>query len=119
MDKVPGVLDALIVNIEHEDGRHFMPLFVKLDQGTALDQSLMDQINGLLKREYTPRHVPDVIVQCPDIPYTISGKKLEAPVKKLLMGIPMEKSASMDALRNPESMAFFEEYARTYRTSGL
>ncbi|MEZ5032241.1 MAG: acetoacetate--CoA ligase [Saprospiraceae bacterium] len=119
VDKVPGVLDALIVNIEHEDGRHFMPLFVKLDQGTALDQSLMDQINGLLKREYTPRHVPDVIVPCPDIPYTISGKKLEAPVKKLLMGIPMEKSASMDALRNPESMAFFEEYARTYRTSGL
>ena len=53
------------------------------------------------KREYTPRHVPDVIVQCPDIPIYDQRKETEAPVKKLLMGIPMEKSASMDALRNP------------------
>lgn len=118
VDKVPGVLDALIINLEHEDGRHFMPLFVKLEEGATLDQSLKDAINGLLKQEYTPRHVPDVIIQCPDIPYTISGKKLEAPVKKLMMGMPMDKSASLDALRNPESMAFFEQFAQNYRNSG-
>ncbi|MCF8237122.1 MAG: acetoacetate--CoA ligase [Saprospiraceae bacterium] len=115
INMIPEVEEALIINLEHEDGRHYMPLFVKLRAGQTLSQELKDRINKALKDSYSPRHVPDEIISCPDIPFTISGKKLEAPVKKLMMGIPLSKSASLDALRNPESLDFFVHFAQTYR----
>ncbi len=111
VNKVPGIEDALIVNIELEKGKHFMPLFVKLKPGVALSETLKSNIGQQLKNDYSPRHVPDEIIEVADIPYTISGKKMEAPVKKILLKMPIETSINLDAMRNPESIEFFIAFA--------
>lgn len=115
VDQVAGVADSLIINVELADGRHYMPLFVVVKKDATLTDTMKEAINRRLREAYSPRYVPDEILQVPDIPYTISGKKLESPVKKLLMGIPLEKAASKDALRNPEALTFFEAFAQTFR----
>ncbi len=84
-----------------------MPLFVKLDEGVHLDEALKKRIKTQLRSDYSPRHVPDEIIEVPEIPYTISGKKLEAPVKKILMGMDAGKAASKDSLKNPSALDFF------------
>lgn len=110
--KVEEVKDSLIVNLEMAGGRHYMPLFIILEEGQELTESLKKKINQTLKTEYSPRHVPDEIIEVPDIPYTISGKKMEAPVKKILLGRPIEKAANIDSMRNPESLDFFVAFAK-------
>jgi acetoacetyl-CoA synthetase len=114
VNKVKGVKDSLVINLELEGGQHFMPLFVLLEEHTALSEELEKAIKAQLKQDFTPRHVPDAIIVVPDIPYTISGKKMEAPVKKLLLGFPMEKAVSVDAMRNPESLQFFMDFAAAH-----
>ncbi len=108
LNDIPELEDGLVVNLEMEGGRHYMPLFVKLRDGIGLDQKLISKITSAIKMKCTPRHVPDDIFQVTDIPYTISGKKMEAPVKKILMGMSTESSLSKDAMRNPESLEFFK-----------
>lgn len=110
INKIKAIEDSLIVNLELEEGRHYMPLFVKMREGNMLNDTIKSNINAQLKKEYSPRHVPDEIISVPDIPYTISGKKMEAPIKKILLGIPVEKSINFDAMRNPESVDFFIEF---------
>jgi acetoacetyl-CoA synthetase len=112
VDTVSAIQDALIVNLERPDGQHFMPLFVVMKPGETLTPEIEAAVAKALRTAYSPRHVPDQIIACEDIPYTISGKKLEAPVKKILMGIPIERAASKDALRNPESLDYFVAYAQ-------
>jgi len=111
MLQVAAIKDCLIVNLELSQGRHYMPLFVLLNENQVLDNNLKQKINQTLKNTYSPRHVPDEIIEVNDIPYTISGKKMEAPVKKILMGFPMEKAANQDSMRNPEALQFFVEFA--------
>ncbi|MDX2285777.1 MAG: acetoacetate--CoA ligase [Bacteroidia bacterium] len=110
LDQLPAVRDSLIVNLELEGGRNYMPLFVLLNAGYALDEALVRSIQQTLRSAYSPRHVPDEVIAAPDLPYTISGKKLETPVKKLLMGMPIEKAANPGAMRNPESLEFFTAF---------
>jgi acetoacetyl-CoA synthetase len=110
--KINAVEDALIINIELDKGKHYMPLFVKLKPGFELNETLKSQINQQLKTDYSPRHVPDEIIEVNDIPYTISGKKMEAPIKKILMKMPLETSINLDAMRNPESVDFFIAFAK-------
>ena len=107
IDQVPGVADSLIVNIEKKNGEHFMPLFVKMQPGNTLTDDTLKQINQSLKKAYSPRHVPDTILEVSDIPYTISGKKMEAPVKKILMGMAPEKAINTGSMRNPEIVVEF------------
>ncbi len=114
VDKVPGIEDSLIVNLERPDGSHYMPLFVKLEQGVELNEELKQRIARQLRSDYSPRHVPDEIIAVPDIPYTISGKKLEAPVKKILLGMEQSKALSRDSLRNPEALDFFIKFAKQH-----
>ena len=111
VNKIDEVADALIINLEMDGGRHYMPLFVKLREGVILNDELKSRINRQLRTEYTPRHVPDEILEVPDIPYTISGKKMEAPVKKILLKMPIEKSINIDSMRNPKAIDFFVEFA--------
>jgi acetoacetyl-CoA synthetase len=113
VNKIEEVEDALIINLEQEEGKHYMPLFVKMKIGHELNDSIKSKINAQLKTEYTPRHVPDEIIEVLDIPYTISGKKMEAPIKKILLGMPLEKSINFDAMRNPESVGFFIEFSKS------
>jgi acetoacetyl-CoA synthetase len=110
LDQLPELADALIVNIERPDGSHYMPLFVQLASGFELSDGLCRKINGQLRSMYSPRHVPDAIFAVEEIPYTISGKKMEAPVKKVLMGRPPEKSYNEGAMRNPRAMDYFKSF---------
>jgi acetoacetyl-CoA synthetase len=110
---IDEVDDALIVNLDLPGGGFFMPLFVKLADGIRLDARIEDKIRDRLRREYTPRHVPDRIVQVPEIPVTLTGKKLEVPVRKILLGAPADEAANRNAMANPFALDFFAEYAAT------
>ncbi len=107
VDKVQEIADSLIVNLELPGGRDYMPLFVVLKENENLSENLVKKIKSTLRSECSPRHVPDEIIQVAEIPYTISGKKMEAPVKKILLGKPLDKAANRDSMRNPESLNFF------------
>ncbi|MBL7782217.1 MAG: acetoacetate--CoA ligase [Saprospiraceae bacterium] len=107
LDAIPEIKDSLIINLEYADGTDWMPLFVTLAPGAVLDDSLKKRINTSLRTAYSPRHVPDTIIEIPDVPYTISGKKMETPVKKILQRKPLDKAYNRDSMRNPEAMAFF------------
>jgi acetoacetyl-CoA synthetase len=113
LGNIEEVLDSMIINLDLPGGKFFMPLFVKLRPGLTLNKDIEKKINDALRREYTPRHVPDKIYQVDDIPMTLSGKKMEVPVRKILMGVPVEKAANKDTMPNPESLNYFVEYART------
>jgi acetoacetyl-CoA synthetase len=90
---------------EHEGGE--LVLFVALVPGAELDDALADHIASALRRELSPRHVPDRIEAVPGIPRTLSGKKLEVPVKRILTGVPPEQAAARGSLANPESLDYF------------
>jgi acetoacetyl-CoA synthetase len=107
VEQIEGIKDALIVNIEKSDGSDFMPLFVVLHEGSALDDELKQQLFRALREQASPRHVPDALYVVPDIPYTLSGKKMEVPVKKLLMGRTL---STKDTMRNPRAMEWFEAF---------
>lgn len=87
-----------------------MPMFLQLADGTELSEALQEKIRTELRENCSPRHVPDKFYQIPGVPYTLTGKKLEVPVRKLLLGWPLEKAASRDSLRNPVAIDFFLEY---------
>jgi len=107
VDDVKEVKDSLIVCIEKAGGQFWMPLFVVMQEGIVLTDDIRKKINTTIRNRYSPRHVPDEIMAVADIPYTISGKKTETPVKKVLMGQDPKKVVNAGALRNPGSMEFF------------
>jgi acetoacetyl-CoA synthetase len=112
---VDEVADALIVNLDLPGGRFFMPLFVQLADGLRLDDRIEDKIRERLRREYSPRHVPDRIMQVPEIPVTLTGKKMEVPVRRILLGAPADEAANRNAMANPASLDFFAAYTATQR----
>jgi acetoacetyl-CoA synthetase len=101
------VVDALVVDVPREGGEAWMPLFVVLREGGSLDDSLVSQIRRRIREDCSPRHVPDEIRQIDEVPRTLSGKVLEVPVKRILMGTPPEEAASRESLANPEALDFF------------
>lgn len=107
VESIPGIRDSLAVYLEKENGGGVISLFVVLHNGNELTDDLKASIKQALRTQYSPRHVPDTIEQVSDIPYTISGKKMEAPVKKILMGMDPAKVANPDTMRNPESLRGF------------
>jgi acetoacetyl-CoA synthetase len=100
----PEVADSLVV---HLDGEDHLLLFVALAEGAELDDDLRARIAGALRRELSPRHVPDEMVGVPAIPRTLSGKKLEVPVKRILTGTPPDEAASRGSLADPTSLDAF------------
>lgn len=116
VEQMAQIKAALIVNIEKTNGDHFMPLFLQMQEGEELTEDLQKQIKHKLRSTYSPRHVPDAMIQVNDIPRTISGKKMETPVKKILMGMDVDEVASKDAMQNPESLDFFISYAQNLDT---
>lgn len=113
VDKVKEVKDSLMVCLEKDQGEFYMPLFVQLQPGVELSEDIKKKINLIIRQDYSPRHVPDQIVAVPQIPYTISGKKTETPVKKILMGKNLHEVANSGSLRNPEALNFFVEFYKT------
>jgi acetoacetyl-CoA synthetase len=112
MDSIPEIKDSLIVCIENSGGEFWMPLFIVMNEGVELTDVLRKKINSTIRAEYSPRHVPDEIIAAPEIPYTISGKKTETPVKNVLMGKDPMEAINTGALRNPDAMKFFIEFTR-------
>jgi acetoacetyl-CoA synthetase len=97
----------------HLDEEDELLLFVVLAQGVELDDKLRGRIRGELRAALSPRHVPDEIHQVRAVPRTLSAKKLEVPVKRILTGTPVESAAAPGALANPESLAVFEQLAES------
>ncbi len=109
LDRISGLADSLIVNLEKKDGSDIMPLFVVIEDADF--DAISEIIKQKLKEECSPRHVPDTIIQVEEIPYTLSGKKMEVPVKKALTGLDVSKHMNRDASRNPQAMDVFVEWA--------
>jgi acetoacetyl-CoA synthetase len=118
VEGIPEVLDSLVIDLEGLGGASYMPLFVVLREGAELDAALEQKIKGAIRAALSPRHVPDAIFAIPDVPRTLSGKKLEVPVKKILMGAPVERAANPDSLKNPELLPYFAELAGRLRARG-
>jgi acetoacetyl-CoA synthetase len=115
VETVEGVADSLIVNLDLPGGRFFMPMFIRLAPGYTLDEALTARINRALREQCSPRHVPDRIYAIDAVPYTLTGKKLEVPVRKILMGFDLAKAVSRDAMMNPAAIDTFIEFAREQR----
>ena len=88
-----------------------MPLFVVLREGAELDDELRKEIARRVREQCSPRHVPDEVFAIAEVPRTLSGKVLEVPVKRILMGTPPEQAASRDSLANPAALDYFTELA--------
>jgi acetoacetyl-CoA synthetase len=114
-DAVAEVVDALVVDVPRRDGEGelWMVLFVVLAPGAALDEELTAQIKRRIREDCSPRHVPNEIRQIEHVPRTLSGKVLEVPVKRILMGAAPHEAASIDSLANPDSLDYFVELAKT------
>jgi acetoacetyl-CoA synthetase len=108
------VVDALVVDVPDRDGTgdNWMPLFVVMAEGEELTDDVVKTLRTRIREDCSPRHVPDEIVAVEEVPRTLSGKVLEVPVKKVLMGGDPEKAASRDSLANPEAFDWFIAYAR-------
>jgi len=114
VEELPEIADSLIVGFE-QSGAYWMPLFVVLREGVAFDEALKEKIRKKIRTSLSPRHVPDEILAAPSVPRTLNGKKLEVPVKKILMGIPLEKAVNVDSMSNPESVDYFLNLATSRR----
>jgi acetoacetyl-CoA synthetase len=112
LESIGEIEDSLIINLELSGGRFFMPLFVKLRDGAELDDALRQRINAQLRAACSPRHVPDKIYRIDAVPYTLTGKKQEVPVKRILLGAPPEKAVNPNAMANPQSIDYFVRFAR-------
>lgn len=112
VEAMPEVLDSLVVDLEFLGRPSFMPLFVVLREGAELDDDLRAAVVRRIREEVSPRFVPDAIVAVAEIPRTLTGKKQELPVKKLMLGRPAAEVVNKDACANPAAFDWFVDYAR-------
>jgi acetoacetyl-CoA synthetase len=108
---IDEILDALVVDIPRAGTEGWMPLFVVLREGAELDDDLRREIARRVRSQCSPRHVPDEVFRIEEVPRTLSGKVLEVPVKRILMGTPAEKAASRDSLASPAALDYFTQMA--------
>ncbi|WP_249594015.1 acetoacetate--CoA ligase [Peribacillus frigoritolerans] len=113
VEAIESVHDSIIVNLDLPQGRFFMPIFVILKPGMELDDAIKKEITDTIRKKCSPRHVPDEIFQVEAIPYTLTGKKMEVPIRKILMGAQENKATNRDAMANPGSLDYFLDFARS------
>lgn len=112
------IVDSLVVDLEFLGRESYMPLFVVLREGDVLNQALKDRLSGAIRSELSARHVPNEIIEIKSVPRTLTGKKMELPVKKIFLGMEARSVASADAMANPESLKAFEELAAARQRDG-
>lgn len=117
VETLPEVVDSLVVDLEFLGRDSYMPLFVVLAPGALLDDALATRIGAAIRVAVSARFVPDQIFAIPEVPRTLSGKKLEVPVKKLLLGGDPDRVANRDSMANPASLDWFVGFAESRRTS--
>ncbi|AYM98187.1 acetoacetate--CoA ligase [Acidovorax sp. 1608163] len=111
VESLPEVLDSLVVDLEYLGRESYMPLFVVLRAGVVLDDALRARINAAVRTALSPRFVPDDLFAVAEVPRTLSGKKQELPIKKLLLGQPIEKVVNKDAMANPGCLDWYVAFA--------
>lgn len=117
VEALPEVLDSMVVDLEYLGRESYMPLFVVLRPGVTLDDALKAKLAGAIRTALSPRFVPDEILQVPEIPRTLSGKKQELPIKKLLLGQPIEKVVNRDAMANPGCLEWYVGFAKARKAA--
>ncbi|MFD9211128.1 acetoacetate--CoA ligase [Streptomyces sioyaensis] len=118
VERLPEIRESLVIGLELPDGGYWMPLFVHLAPGATLDDDLRDRIKRTIREQLSPRHVPDDIIEAPGVPHTLTGKRIEVPVKRLLQGTPLDKAVNPGSVDNLELLRFYERVARDRATDG-
>jgi acetoacetyl-CoA synthetase len=111
LETMPEISETLVVGVDRSDGGYWLGLFVVPAPGHTLDEDLKQRIVTTLRTRLTPRHVPDEIIEAPAVPHTLSGKRLEVPIKKLLSGRPLEKAANIASVDDPDALRWYAQFA--------
>ncbi len=111
VEGIPEVMDSLVIDLEEVGREGYMPLFVVLRPGVDLTDELKARIKGRIRDALSPRHVPDDIIEITEVPRTLNGKKMEVPIKKILMGAAATKAANPDSMSNPAALQPFMDLA--------
>ena len=114
VEALPEVMDSMVVDLEYLGKESYMPLFVVLRPGTTLDDALQAKLNNAIKVALSPRFIPNDIFLVTEIPRTLSGKKQELPIKKLMLGQPLEKVVNKDAMANPGCLDWYVDLAKRH-----
>ncbi|MEO3756147.1 acetoacetate--CoA ligase [Streptomyces sp. B6B3] len=117
VERLPEIRESLVIGLERDGGEYWMPLFVHLAEGATLDDALRDRIRRVIRERLSPRHVPDEVIEVPGVPHTLTGKRLEVPVKRLLQGAAMDTAVNQGSVDDPEVLAFYARLARERRLS--
>lgn len=112
VERLPEIKESLVIGLEEPDGGYWMPLFVHLAPGAALDDDLRSRIKRTIREQLSPRHVPDEIIEVPGVPHTLTGKRIEVPVKRLLQGTALTKAVNPGSVDDLELLRFYEHLAR-------
>lgn len=110
VEALSEIQDSLVVDLSGYNREHYMPLFIVLRDGEDLTDELKRKVNQVIKNDVSPRHIPDEIIAVSAIPRTLSNKKMEIPVRKILQGASVEEVANVDTMQNPESIQFFVDF---------
>jgi acetoacetyl-CoA synthetase len=111
LDTMPEISETLVVGLDLPDDGYWLGLFVVPAPGEAFDDLLKNKITATLRTRLTARHVPDEIVEAPAVPHTLTGKRLEVPIKKLLAGQPLEKVANIASVDDPDALRWYARFA--------
>ena len=114
VEALPEVLDSMVVDLEYLGRESYMPLFVVLRPGLALDDALRERISHSIRTALSPRFLPNAMFHVAEIPRTLSGKKQELPIKKLMLGHPLEKVVNREAMANPGCLDWYVALARQH-----
>ncbi|MFI6445865.1 acetoacetate--CoA ligase [Kitasatospora sp. NPDC050543] len=115
VERLPEIAESLVIGLEEAEGGYWMPLFVVLAPGAKLDDDLRARIRTSLREQLSPRHVPDEVIAVTGLPHTLTGKRIEVPVKRLLSGTPLEQAVNPGSVDNLDHLRFFEQLGRDRR----
>jgi acetoacetyl-CoA synthetase len=115
VERLPEITESLVIGLEEENGGYWMPLFVVLAPGATLDDELRARIRTSLREQLSPRHVPDEVIAVQGLPHTLTGKRIEVPVKRLLSGTPLNQAVNPGSVDNLDHLRFFEQLGRERR----
>ncbi|EFL21399.1 acetoacetate-CoA ligase [Streptomyces himastatinicus ATCC 53653] len=113
VERLPEIRESLVIGVEQPDGGYWMPLFVHLAPGATLDEDLLARIKTTIRTELSPRHVPDEVIEVPGVPHTLTGKRIEVPVKRLLQGTSLDKAVNPGSVDDIDLLKYYERLART------
>ncbi|MDR7238118.1 acetoacetate--CoA ligase [Neobacillus drentensis] len=119
LESIPEVQDCLIVDIPINSEQSYMPLFIVVKEVTQFSDELKTHINKTIRQNSSPRHVPNEIFSVKELPKTLNGKKIEVPIKKILMGIPINHAVNLDSLLNPKSLQYFIEFQKLIESGNI